>query len=1124
MFTETWCDELSDMSVQNFEYFALNRTDIKRSSKRNSGGIVVDIRSVFVTEDTLVFKSSDDIICVKFNGQVLSLQNDLLLCLCYIVPENSSRLSLAESSTFDRLTEFILQSAVKDGESMNFILCGDMNSRTSVIPDYVIDDYSVHMKILPEEYCADSELPRFSQDVGRVNSNGHYLLDLCKQTGLRILNGRAGVDKCIGKNTFVGHQGSSLIDYVLCTQNLFSRVTKFEVSDTNILSDHCLITFHFDFDKRVENEITDELNYEKVNSKYVWKHELKSDFIKNVLDQDTTASLDELIINIDNCTCDWEVNGCIEELSGIIDRVASPLFKNHVGRAVACNDDKSYPWYNSDCYEKRSLFLHMLNNYRTNKNDVNRINMVRARSDYKNTVKNCKYEYDKNETEKLTKARFQNAKLYWKMLKQCAGVQKTDIELSSFEQYFKSVNNPESKFFTPDEDVLNFIDRYEQQEMDIMFNELNLLISDGEILKALKELKTNRSAGPDLLINEFFKHAKDILTPVLSKLFNKIFDLGYFPKSWSEGHVIPLHKKGSLNNVENYRGITLLSTIGKLFARVLNNRLADWGESYSVYIEAQAGFRSNMSTIDNIYVLHGLISHFLNSGKKLYCAFIDFTKAFDYIVRDNLWYKLIKLGIRGKVLNIIRSMYESVKTRVKYQNQLSDEYDCVLGVRQGECLSPFLFSIFLNDIEETFILKGANSLSVDTFKLFLMLYADDIVIFGNTPEELQNNLNILSEYCTRWRLVVNTVKTKVMIFKKGGANPRNLEFTYNGNAIDIVKKFSYLGVVFTTGGSFTDAQTTLSGQALKAIFKMNKYLYKFTYISVEHRLQLFDKLISPILNYGAEVWGFHKGDAVEKIHMKFCKSILGVRKTTQNDFVYGELGRKSLFCSRQSSIIRYWIKILESDETKYVKIIYNMLLNDVNNNPNIVNWASLLRDMLCNLGFRDVWLAQSVGNPKLFISIFKQRIHDNFIQTWDSRLRESSRALFYNSIKNFCFQPYLNICNLTKFRQSLTRLRVSAHRLEIEAGRWNKPIPTPVTSRTCTLCNVIENEFHFVLECPLYSELRDTYIKPYFFKRPNMFKFISLINSSSETILRNLALFIYKAFQLRNSNTLAPLK
>ena len=112
----------------------------------------------------------------------------------------------------------------------------------------------------------------------------------------------------------------------------------------------------------------------------------------------------------------------------------------------------------------------------------------------------------------------------------------------------------------------------------------------------------------------------------------------------------------------------MLSTLGKFFTHVLNNRLVDWAESYHIYVEAQSGFRKNKGTIDNIFIIHGIINHLLNENKKLFVAFIDFTKAFDYVVRDILWYKLFKYGIRGKIINVIKSMYVNIKSRIKYEN------------------------------------------------------------------------------------------------------------------------------------------------------------------------------------------------------------------------------------------------------------------------------------------------------------------------------------------------------------------------------------------------------------------------------------------------------------------------
>ena len=140
--------------------------------------------------------------------------------------------------------------------------------------------------------------------------------------------------------------------------------------------------------------------------------------------------------------------------------------------------------------------------------------------------------------------------------------------------------------------------------------------------------------------------------------------------------------------------------------------------------------------------MHGVINHLLNKGEKLFCAFVDFTKAFDCVVREVIWYKLIKIGVRGKILNIIMSMYKHVKSKVKINNSIIIGFECNLGVRQGECLSPFLFAMYINDLEEEFHLKGSEGIDLGMLKIFLLLYADDIIIFASSAVELQNNLNI----------------------------------------------------------------------------------------------------------------------------------------------------------------------------------------------------------------------------------------------------------------------------------------------------------------------------------------------------------------------------------------------
>ena len=120
-----------------------------------------------------------------------------------------------------------------------------------------------------------------------------------------------------------------------------------------------------------------------------------------------------------------------------------------------------------------------------------------------------------------------------------------------------------------------------------------------------------------------------------------------------------------------------------------------------------------------------------------------------------------------------------------------------------------------------------------------------------------------------------------MAFRKGGQLPRNLKFYYNNVELSIANSFSYLGVVFTPGGSFSLAQNTLSDQAQKAIFRLNSYLYKFTDISPYQRLELFDKLVARITTYSAEVWGFCKAVKIETVHLQFCKRLLGVKQCSK---------------------------------------------------------------------------------------------------------------------------------------------------------------------------------------------------------------------------------------------------
>ncbi len=192
----------------------------------------------------------------------------------------------------------------------------------------------------------------------------------------------------------------------------------------------------------------------------------------------------------------------------------------------------------------------------------------------------------------------------------------------------------------------------------------------------------------------------------------------------------------------------------------------------------------------------------INRNKRLYCTFVDLTKAFDSINRNALWFKLNKLGLNGKMLRIVRAMYSSVKCSIRHGGAYSDYMDISLGLKQEEIMSPLLYSLFVEDLELSLQDNVAPGLSIDDITLILLLFADDMVIMGETREELQQNLNLLEQYCDKWGLVANMQKTKVVIFRKRGRASAEERWFYKGSELSNVDNFNYLGVTFNYTGTF----------------------------------------------------------------------------------------------------------------------------------------------------------------------------------------------------------------------------------------------------------------------------------------------------------------------------------
>ena len=254
------------------------------------------------------------------------------------------------------------------------------------------------------------------------------------------------------------------------------------------------------------------------------------------------------------------------------------------------------------------------------------------------------------------------------------------------------------------------------------------------------------------------------------------------------------------------------------------------------------------------------------------------------------------------MLNMIKAIYRNVKSCVKNSCNMiySELFDVTLGVKQGEPLSPLLFILFINDVKETFDFQNLTERDLNLLSVFMLLFADDIAIFTTNPESLQSQLDAIHKYSYEWGLKININKTKICIFERR-KSLCNFRWFINREVVDVVDDFCYLGIKFHCTGILNRVVKTLNDQALKAC---NHLLSVFSRISldIKTKLSLFDSLVVPIILYGSEVWGVYNLREVDKLHLKVCKLILGVRPQTSNTAVLGEFGifPLSMLCKQRT--------------------------------------------------------------------------------------------------------------------------------------------------------------------------------------------------------------------------------
>ena len=642
------------------------------------------------------------------------------------------------------------------------------------------------------------------------------------------------------------YNGSSVVDYVISSENARSQIHSLIVEQLNYFSDHCPIRVKMDCSIPI-NQLLTTGAFSKAPKRFKWNASCDP---SNFCSRQSKEEIEREIDAICSMSCDSgaDVYHCNEMLVNLYHKLAENTLTSCtqvIKKRRNKPGNRHEPWFTEDLLkEKRRLNKH--NRWLTKhpENSKLRLKLFQLNKQHKKHVRRKKEEF----IECLNKDIEDGKNISWNGFKELKrhkqNNQSLDLfDMTNFISFFKSLYQTQPKTcLTPDEMEIN------PQLQDNISSALNVDITAEELEECIQKLKTNKAVSEDLISNDFLKNSSSNMCRALLKVFNACLHNGTYP--WNTSYVTPLHKSGSIYDPNNYRAIAVGSSLGKLFSSILLGRLLSFREAHAPNPKNQLGFCAGGQTSDHILTLSTCIQKYIRHRKeRLYTCFVDFRKAFDTVSRQGLVYKLDKLGIKGRFLSVLKHIYSNSSVRIKLLQKLSDKIDILVGTEQGHPMSPELFKVYIHDLSLE-LDKALNELNVPVLngnKITHLLYADDLVLFALDESSLKSLLLRLEDFCSAWGLTVNMKKTVVMVFNyQGRLLNCSSSFKYGSVPIQAARNYTYLGIVFNLYGSFKDAIESLRKKALRSYFGMKK-LIDWKYLKRSSIIKLIDALLVPVL-------------------------------------------------------------------------------------------------------------------------------------------------------------------------------------------------------------------------------------------------------------------------------------
>ena len=419
-----------------------------------------------------------------------------------------------------------------------------------------------------------------------------------------------------------------------------------------------------------------------------------------------------------------------------------------------------------------------------------------------------------------------------------------------------------------------------------------------ETVEAIQALKMNKAAGPDEVPSELLLYGGDKLHDFLHQIIVKIWSGEPVPQSWKDANLITIYKnKGDRAECGNSRGIALLSTAGKVLAKIVLQRIVK-NITESLLPETQCGFRADRSTVDMVFSIRQVMEKSREQHKDLYIAFIDLAKAFDSIDRCLLWKILKKCGCPPKIIDLIQQLHDGMNVRVKISGDLSDPFEVSRGVKQGCTLAPVLFNTYVQCI--TLLLSSAVPVNqkinlnyrtdrslFDLSKLKAktktsrssfseLQYADDCALMSHSADDLQAALSQMTRLYQRMGLQINVKKTEIMQVHVEARDPEIISVL--GKELENVSCFKYLGSNISANCNLDDEICYRIGKATAAFGRLTKRVFTNRDLSLATRVMVYHAVCISSLLYCSESWTLYRKQTklLERFHISSLQKILGI--------------------------------------------------------------------------------------------------------------------------------------------------------------------------------------------------------------------------------------------------------